>query len=59
MSLTPVAFAHLTHQLMSLAEGRVCVCLEVQFNYLIRYSITIVLLSFILYVNKYDFLLYW
>ncbi|KAK3101488.1 hypothetical protein FSP39_003983 [Pinctada imbricata] len=28
MSVTPAAFAHFTHMLKSLAEGRVCVCLE-------------------------------
>ncbi|XP_033746720.1 histone deacetylase 6-like isoform X2 [Pecten maximus] len=28
MRVTPVAYAHMTHTLMSLAEGRVCICLE-------------------------------
>ena len=35
MGVTPATFAHLTHKVMSLAQGRVAVILEVMFIHLI------------------------
>lgn len=37
MGVTPATFAHLTHKVMSLAQGRVAVILEVMFIHL-QYS---------------------
>ena len=34
MGVTPATFAHLTHKVMSLAQGRVAVILEVMFIHL-------------------------